>query len=565
MKEPVSPSARGFVSAVFLILLAAFPVFAQSTGFTYQSRLTDSNLPANGSYDFQFKLFDSLTGGTQIGSTNSQTNVAVNSGVFAVTLDFGPTAFPGTNRWLEISVRLAGGGQFTTLAPRRAITATPYALKSLNATTADSLSSACAGCVADVQIAALSGSKVTGTVANATNAINATNATQLGSIAASQYVLANDSRLSNQRLPLPGSSNYIQNGASPQAGSFSVSQTGTVGQDLNAGRGVNIDMNNTYEGDFGATFGGLRFGSTGGLASGEGIASKRKNDGNLFGLNFYTNYTSRLAITQAGNVGIGTDFPENNLSVQGGLNIDQGNANDGSAYINALRFGGGSGESIASRRTAGANGFGLDFYTGGTNRMSITNGGSVGIGTNGPTDKLQVFGDVRLGTSGSNGCIKRADGSGITGICSSDLRFKRDITPFPNVLYKLTQLQPVHYFWRAAEFPAKHFGDTQSYGLIAQDVEQVLPELVVKDDAGYGAIDYSKLPLLLLQATKEMKVENDALKQETAVLKQKNEELRQRLDAELKRQDREIESLKKLVCLSQPNTEFCKSGKTENK
>ena len=66
-------------------------------------------------------------------------------------------------------------------------------------------------------------------------------------------------------------------------------------------------------------------------------------------------------------------------------------------------------------------------------------------------------------------------------------------------------MQPVHYYWRAAEFPERHFGDAQAYGLIAQDVEQVLPELVVTNDDGYKAIDYSKLPLLTIQAVKELK------------------------------------------------------------
>ena len=48
-------------------------------------------------------------------------------------------------------------------------------------------------------------------------------------------------------------------------------------------------------------------------------------------------------------------------------------------------------------------------------------------------------------------------GTGIAGTCSSDRRFKKDITPFGQVLDQLTALQPVHYFWRAAEFPDAAF------------------------------------------------------------------------------------------------------------
>jgi hypothetical protein len=51
----------------------------------------------------------------------------------------------------------------------------------------------------------------------------------------------------------------------------------------------------------------------------------------------------------------------------------------------------------------------------------------------------------------------------------------------------------------------------QTYGLFAQDVAEVLPELVSTDAGGYQAVDYSKLPLLAMQAIKELKEKNDAL------------------------------------------------------
>ena len=157
-----------------------------------------------------------------------------------------------------------------------------------------------------------------------------------------------------------------------------------------------------------------------------------------------------------------------------------------------------------------------------TGRMVIMPDGNVGIGTfnDFPTlaDKLQVFGDIRVGTSGTNGCINNFAGTGLVGTCSSDGRLKKNITPFGPVLGQLTSLQPVHYFWRASEFPNRHFGNEQNYGLIAQDVEQVLPELVVTDQDGFKAVDYSKLPLLTIQAVKELKSENDALKLRVAEL-----------------------------------------------
>src|SRR5436305_496755 len=187
-------------TTILAILISTSRVVAQTSVFTYQGRLTDGGTAANGNYDLQFALFDSLSGGTQVGSTQTLNTVAVSNGVFTVSLDFGTTSFNGANRFLEISARPSGGGSFTLLTPRQQVTATPYAIRSVNASAADALSNACASCVQDAQINSVSGNKVSGTVASATNATNATNstnatnattatnATQLGGIAASQYV-----------------------------------------------------------------------------------------------------------------------------------------------------------------------------------------------------------------------------------------------------------------------------------------------------------------------------------------------------------------------------------------
>nr|WP_290666492.1 hypothetical protein [Ardenticatena sp.] len=102
---------------------------AVGTAFTYQGRLTDNGNPANGTYDFQFKLFDAATGGAQVGSTVTVEDVTVTDGVFTVQLDFGGSAFDGNARWLEIAVRPGSStGGYTTLAPRQALTPAPYAL-----------------------------------------------------------------------------------------------------------------------------------------------------------------------------------------------------------------------------------------------------------------------------------------------------------------------------------------------------------------------------------------------------------------------------------------------------
>jgi trimeric autotransporter adhesin len=83
------------------------------------------------------------------------------------------------------------------------------------------------------------------------------------------------------------------------------------------------------------------------------------------------------------------------VAIRSDLAVDTAAMNNGDIY-NSLRFGGWSGEGIGSKRTAGGNQNGLDFYTGVVNRMSITNGGNVGIGTTNPLQKLDINGNVSL-------------------------------------------------------------------------------------------------------------------------------------------------------------------------
>ena len=108
-------------------------VNATGTAFTYQGRLTDGESPADGKYDLLFVLFDSAKGDTRVGSSVVKENVIVVDGFFTVLLDFGDV-FDGTSLWLEIGVRPgASTGRFTTLSPRQALTAVPYAVQAMHA------------------------------------------------------------------------------------------------------------------------------------------------------------------------------------------------------------------------------------------------------------------------------------------------------------------------------------------------------------------------------------------------------------------------------------------------
>jgi hypothetical protein len=132
-------------------------------------------------------------------------------------------------------------------------------------------------------------------------------------------------------------------------------------------------------------------------------------------LNFFTGgigTTERMRIDGNGNVGIGTATPSQKLDVngiinassniisQGSLITDQISTNTGTV-LPGLQLGGTlSGESISSKRTAGTNQYGIDFYTASANRMSVTNTGNVGIGTLTPSTKLHVSGTNPLTLTG---------------------------------------------------------------------------------------------------------------------------------------------------------------------
>lgn len=212
--NPTTASRRiAFFLPLFVLCAVAAP--AQTSSFTYQGLLTDNGSPANGTYDMQFSLFDSPSGPAQIGETLTSPSVAVANGLFTVILDFGSEVFPGAHRFLEVRVRLAGDSNpRTILTPRQALSAVPYALRT----------------------------------------VSAANATQLGGVAASQYVQTTDARLTDARQPIAGSGNYIQNTSVRQPGAnLNISGNAAIGGSLTAEGQVSVT------GTIESTSGGFKF------------------------------------------------------------------------------------------------------------------------------------------------------------------------------------------------------------------------------------------------------------------------------------------------------------------
>ena len=131
------PGSRGIRAQAKEPMPPATSLVDVGSGFTYQGKLDQNNLPVDDNCDFEFRLFDTATGTPQIGNVDTQSNVPVINGLFTVTLNagnqFGANAFDGQAKWLEIRVRCPTGSPgFTVLEPRQLLTAAPYTHNSLS-------------------------------------------------------------------------------------------------------------------------------------------------------------------------------------------------------------------------------------------------------------------------------------------------------------------------------------------------------------------------------------------------------------------------------------------------
>ena len=124
-----------FAGCLLLANLAA----AQTTAFTYQGRLNVAGVPASGSYDLTFTLYDDGTAGNLIAGPLTNAATTVSNGLFTVALDFGAGVFTGPDYWLEVGAQTNGGSDYATLAPRQQITPTPYAVFAANSAIAASV------------------------------------------------------------------------------------------------------------------------------------------------------------------------------------------------------------------------------------------------------------------------------------------------------------------------------------------------------------------------------------------------------------------------------------------
>ncbi|MEP6674271.1 MAG: tail fiber domain-containing protein [Ferruginibacter sp.] len=92
---------------------------------------------------------------------------------------------------------------------------------------------------------------------------------------------------------------------------------------------------------------------------------------------------------------------------------------------------------------------------------------------------------------------------------ASDERFKQHITAIESPLKKLLQINGVEYEMNTTAFSKNNFMQGRQIGLLAQNVELVIPEAVSQNSDGYKGVDYARLVPLLIEAIRELKKQND--------------------------------------------------------
>lgn len=102
---------------------------------------------------------------------------------------------------------------------------------------------------------------------------------------------------------------------------------------------------------------------------------------------------------------------------------------------------------------------------------------------------------------------------------TSDIRLKDNIMVIESPVKKISKISGVSFNWNDKQ--SVYEAGEKDYGVIAQEVEEVLPELVTTRDNGYKAVRYEKIIPLLIESIKEQQTHIDELKSIIIYLEQK--------------------------------------------
>jgi hypothetical protein len=112
----------------------------------------------------------------------------------------------------------------------------------------------------------------------------------------------------------------------------------------------------------------------------------------------------------------------------------------------------------------------------------------------------------------------------------SDVRYKKNIEPLQNALADVLKMQGVKYSWKIDDFPGLNFPKGEQVGVIAQEIEKIVPELVYTGPDGYKSVSYEKLTPILIEAIKDQQHTIDGQSFRIETLDKQIDTLKSRLD-----------------------------------
>ncbi len=128
-----------------------------------------------------------------------------------------------------------------------------------------------------------------------------------------------------------------------------------------------------------------------------------------------------------------------------------------------------------------------------------------------------IYGDFNANTITINGTLSATGCGG----CVSDIKFKKNIIPIESALEKILKIRGVSFSWKEEEFKDRGFPKGRHFGVIAQEVEKVLPEVVSDNPYKEKTVSYTEIVPVLIEGIKELISENEALQNRVTQLKKK--------------------------------------------
>ena len=276
-----------------------------------------------------------------------------------------------------------------------------------------------------------------------------------------------------------GSNHTIPHAVLDVSGSLIVSGT----QEIKFG-----DLTVHQSGSFGRVIGSI--GATNGVVSGSGQSSTIDHDQTTnFVANEHIDHSSVSITGTAGLAGGGNITTNRSLTLDTGSNTFTEGITE---VLNDLEVQSGSmsTETLQSVTNNGATSSAQITFTNATDSTSKTTGAVVISGGLGVNNTINAGGDV-------------------IAFASSDERLKDNIKPIENPLEVISQISGNTFDWNSEK---QNIYNGKDYGVIAQEIQKVMPELVDTRDSGYLAVKYDKIVPLLIESIKELKKEIEELK-----------------------------------------------------